>query len=121
MLGARPTDRDWSHLMAPTQDGDRAAYRTLLEEMAPYLRVLAARRFKEPGDIDDAVQDVLLTVHAWGIPTIRAVRSDPGLLLLPTDALSIDCGGTCGPGHAKLNLRPNTKPFRPSNEPPFEH
>jgi RNA polymerase sigma factor (sigma-70 family) len=32
--------------------------------MAPYLRALAARCFKAPGDIEDAVQDVLLTVHA---------------------------------------------------------
>jgi RNA polymerase sigma-70 factor, ECF subfamily len=56
--------RDWSGLMARTQDGDRHAYRALLEDMVPYLRALAARRFREPNDIDDAVQDVLLTVHA---------------------------------------------------------
>jgi RNA polymerase sigma factor (sigma-70 family) len=57
-------DRDWSHLMARAQDGDRQAYRTLLEDVVPYLRALAARCFKEPGDVEDAVQDVLLTVHA---------------------------------------------------------
>ena len=56
--------RDWSALMARAQDGDRHAYRALLENMAPYLRALAARCFKSPGDIEDAVQDVLLTVHA---------------------------------------------------------
>jgi RNA polymerase sigma-70 factor (ECF subfamily) len=56
--------RDWSGLMARAQDGDRRAYRALLEDMAPYLRALAARCFKAPGDIEDAVQDVLLTVHA---------------------------------------------------------
>jgi RNA polymerase sigma-70 factor (ECF subfamily) len=50
--------------MARAQDGDRDAYRELLQDMVPYLRALAARRFKEPNDIDDAVQDVLLTVHA---------------------------------------------------------
>jgi RNA polymerase sigma-70 factor (ECF subfamily) len=55
---------DWSRLMGRAQDGDRAAYRTLLEDMTPYLRSLAGRRFKEPGDIEDAVQDILLTVHA---------------------------------------------------------
>jgi len=43
--------RDWSGLMARAQDGDRDAYRTLLEDMVPYLRALAARRFKEPGDM----------------------------------------------------------------------
>src|SRR5215470_18798035 len=56
--------RDWSGLMARAQDGDRHAYRALLEDMTPYLRALAARCFKASGDIEDAVQDVLLTVHA---------------------------------------------------------
>jgi RNA polymerase sigma-70 factor, ECF subfamily len=55
---------DWSCLMARAQDGDRQAYRPLLEDMTPYLRSLAARCFKEQSDIEDAVQDVLLTVHA---------------------------------------------------------
>jgi RNA polymerase sigma-70 factor, ECF subfamily len=44
--------------------GDRHAYRALLEDMTPFLRALAARCFKDPGDIEDALQDVLLTVHA---------------------------------------------------------
>jgi RNA polymerase sigma factor (sigma-70 family) len=56
--------RDWSGLMARAQDGDRHAYRALLEDMTPYVRALAARCFKEPNDAEDAVQDVLLTVHA---------------------------------------------------------
>jgi RNA polymerase sigma factor (sigma-70 family) len=56
--------RDWSGLMARAQDGDRRAYRALLEDMTPYLRTLAARCFREPSDAEDAVQDVLLTVHA---------------------------------------------------------
>jgi RNA polymerase sigma-70 factor, ECF subfamily len=50
--------------MACAQDGDRHAYRALLGEMPPYLRAMAARRFKEPSDAEDAVQDVQLTVHA---------------------------------------------------------
>jgi RNA polymerase sigma-70 factor (ECF subfamily) len=66
LIDARGTQRvrEWSGLMARAQDGDRRAYRTLLLDMAPYLRALAARCFKEPGDVEDAVQDVLLTVHA---------------------------------------------------------
>jgi len=59
-----PRTRDWSGLMVRAQDGDRHAYRALLEDMTPYLRALAARCFKASGDIEDAVQDVLLTVHA---------------------------------------------------------
>jgi RNA polymerase sigma-70 factor (ECF subfamily) len=54
---------DWSKLMAGAQDGDRQAYRTLLEDVAPYIRSIAVRCFKQPSDVEDAVQDVLLTVH----------------------------------------------------------
>lgn len=57
-------ERDWSQLMARAQDGDRGAYRALLEDITPYLRALATRCFRDTGDIEDAVQDVLLTVHA---------------------------------------------------------
>ncbi len=57
-------DLDWSILMARAQGGDREAYRRLLEEITPYLRALAARRHHDPSDVEDAVQDVLLTVHA---------------------------------------------------------
>jgi RNA polymerase sigma-70 factor (ECF subfamily) len=56
-------DADWSKLMALAQDGDREAYRKLLEGMTPYLRSLARRCFKQSADVEDAVQDVLLTVH----------------------------------------------------------
>jgi RNA polymerase sigma-70 factor (ECF subfamily) len=55
--------RDWSQLMVRAQDGDRQAYRTLLEDLTPYLRSIAGRCFKQASDIEDAVQDVLLTVH----------------------------------------------------------
>jgi RNA polymerase sigma-70 factor, ECF subfamily len=50
--------------MARGQDGDRDAYRALLEDITPYLRALASRCFRDTGDIEDAVQDALLTVHA---------------------------------------------------------
>jgi RNA polymerase sigma factor (sigma-70 family) len=56
--------REWSGLMARAQDGDRHAYRTLLQDVTPYLRALASRRLRDPRDTEDAVQDVLLTVHA---------------------------------------------------------
>jgi RNA polymerase sigma-70 factor (ECF subfamily) len=50
--------------MARAQEGDRDAYRALLTDMTPYLRAMAARCFKQPSDVEDAAQDVLLTVHA---------------------------------------------------------
>lgn len=55
---------DWSILMARAQGGDQRAYRRLLTDIAPYLRALARRRGIEPGEIEDAVQDTLLALHA---------------------------------------------------------
>lgn len=49
--------------MARTQDGDRQAYKHLLTEIEPYIRSIARKCFRQPNDIDDAVQDVLLTLH----------------------------------------------------------
>lgn len=53
---------DWSILMARAQAGDRAAYRRLLGDITPYLRALAGRQL-HAGDTEDAVQDILLTLH----------------------------------------------------------
>jgi RNA polymerase sigma factor (sigma-70 family) len=61
---ARARGVDWSILMAHAQSGDQGAYRRLLEEIAPYVRSLAVKYHRDPGDIEDSVQDVLLTVHA---------------------------------------------------------
>jgi RNA polymerase sigma-70 factor (ECF subfamily) len=61
---ARRGPIDWSILMAHAQAGDREAYRRLLGEIAPYVRSLAAKCHRNASDIEDCVQDVLLTVHA---------------------------------------------------------
>ncbi|MBI3435878.1 MAG: sigma-70 family RNA polymerase sigma factor [Proteobacteria bacterium] len=65
--------------MRAAQDGDKAAYRELLREILPLLRrVLRARlRFLQPADIEDLVQDTLLSVHA-----VRATY-DPARPFLP--------------------------------------
>jgi RNA polymerase sigma-70 factor (ECF subfamily) len=64
----RPPDRspedDWSHLMALGQQGDAKAYRQLLSGVTPYLRALAHRFGLTGSDIEDAVQDALLTLHS---------------------------------------------------------
>lgn len=57
-------DLDWSILMARAQGGDRDAYRRLLVAIAPYLRSLAHRHHRNASDVEDAVQDILLTLHA---------------------------------------------------------
>jgi len=60
----RPPSADWSALMAAAQAGDGAAYARLLGAVAPYLRALARRMGVHADEIEDAVQDVLLTVHS---------------------------------------------------------
>lgn len=54
---------DWSISMIRAQAGDRDAYRRLLEAITPYLRALAARHIGNRSDVEDAVQDILLTIH----------------------------------------------------------
>lgn len=54
--------QNWDQLMAAAQVGDANAYRTLLAEMAPWLRRYYARRLP-PAMTDDVVQDVLLAIH----------------------------------------------------------
>ena len=55
---------DWSRLMACAQGGDRDAYRALLTEIEPYIRSIAIRYLSRSADMEDAVQDVLMTVHS---------------------------------------------------------
>ena len=60
----RATDpTDWSSLMIGAQAGDTAAYRRLLDGVTPLLRAVARRSLRKAADVEDAVQDILLTVH----------------------------------------------------------
>lgn len=49
--------------MARAQSGDGRAYRQLLTAITPYLRRLVARYQRSPHDVEDIVQDILLTIH----------------------------------------------------------
>src|SRR6516162_11720825 len=53
-------------LMGSAQGGDRDAYRALLTAITPRIRrvVRARRPFLGTADVEDLVQDVLLSVHA---------------------------------------------------------
>lgn len=63
-LAGATREIDWSILMARAQGGSAQAYRRLLEEISPYIRSIALRWCREASEAEDAVQDVLLTVHA---------------------------------------------------------
>ena len=59
-------DDPFSELMQAAQTGDAAAYAQLLNEITPQIRLIvrAQRRFLQTEDVEDLVQDVLLSVHA---------------------------------------------------------
>jgi len=60
---ATPRDLDWAILMARAQDGDRTAYLRLLQEITPFLRSRVRRWHSEAWEVEDTVQDILLTLH----------------------------------------------------------
>jgi RNA polymerase sigma-70 factor (ECF subfamily) len=66
MSESTPEDRHYAALMQSAQAGHADAYRQLLEEIAPRLRRIVRGRcqFLRTEDIEDLVQDVLLSLHA---------------------------------------------------------
>jgi len=60
----REQSEDWAALMAAAQDGEARAYTALLRAITPYLRAVARRAGLEGDEIEDGVQDILLTIHA---------------------------------------------------------
>jgi RNA polymerase sigma-70 factor, ECF subfamily len=62
-LDTSDNERRWSEMMAAAQDGDRIAYERLLREVVPFIRVLVFRRHRAETELEETVQDVLLTVH----------------------------------------------------------
>lgn len=58
-----PQDGSFESLMVRVQDGDARAYKRLLESVVPLLRSLSLRALRHPHDVEDAVQDILLTLH----------------------------------------------------------
>ncbi len=61
--GTRDSETQWALWMLLAQDGDRAAYHSLLIAVMPYLRSITRRYLGRGEDAEDAVQDVLMIVH----------------------------------------------------------
>jgi RNA polymerase sigma-70 factor (ECF subfamily) len=66
-------------LMQAAQQGDSRAYARLLGDLAPILRrfIRSQRRFLDAADVEDLVQEVLLSLHS-----VRATY-DPGRPFMP--------------------------------------
>jgi RNA polymerase sigma-70 factor (ECF subfamily) len=56
-------DQRRSALMAAAQAGDKTAYETLLRDVVPLIRAVARRHGVGPDQVDDVVQEVLITIH----------------------------------------------------------
>jgi len=60
---AQERDRAWSELMRAAQTGDSKAYARLLREVTPFVRALLRRHCSNAADVEEMVQETLLTVH----------------------------------------------------------
>lgn len=54
----------WRTLMRDAQDGSEGAYSQLLSELLPLLRAIVRRKWRNQQDVEDIVQDILLSVHS---------------------------------------------------------
>ncbi len=81
MSDLEPTSGDdrFERLMAAAQVGDAEAYAALLEAVAPRVRQVVRRQrgFAGPEDVEDLVQDVLLSLH------VARATYDPGRPFIP--------------------------------------
>jgi RNA polymerase sigma-70 factor, ECF subfamily len=72
----------WDDMMRASLAGDKAVYRSLLASITPYVRLVVRRAMRQGAgsgalDVEDIVQDVLLTVH------LKRHTWDPTLPLAP--------------------------------------
>lgn len=56
-------EQRWQRLMRAAQDGDNVAYAALLSEILPVLRRSVAYRWPSAPDVEDIVQEIVLSVH----------------------------------------------------------
>ncbi|WP_246721659.1 sigma-70 family RNA polymerase sigma factor [Methylosinus sp. H3A] len=56
-------ERRWQELMRSAQDGDNAAYAQLLSELLPMLRRVVAHKWSGMLDVEDVVQEIIISVH----------------------------------------------------------
>jgi RNA polymerase sigma-70 factor (ECF subfamily) len=56
-------EEHWRRLMEAAQMGNHTAYEELLTDLLPMLRHYVRRRWRNPSDVEDVVQDILLSIH----------------------------------------------------------
>jgi RNA polymerase sigma-70 factor (ECF subfamily) len=60
---SRRGDENWGELLSAAQMGDAAAYRLFLTSVTPFIRSVVRNSGRWSDDVDDVVQDALLTLH----------------------------------------------------------
>ncbi|HTY56276.1 MAG TPA: RNA polymerase sigma factor [Candidatus Binataceae bacterium] len=55
--------RLWSELMERAQQGDRDAFHTLFNDVGPLINRFVTRRIREPNEVEDVCQEILLAVY----------------------------------------------------------
>jgi len=58
------SEERWRELMRSAQNGDARAYSLLLAELLPMLRRIVGHKWRNANNIEDIVQEILLSVHA---------------------------------------------------------
>ena len=96
-------ENDWADWMRAGIAGDRAAYRRLLESLAPFVRQSVRRGLDRYGrglnDLEDIVQETLLAIHlkrhTWSpdrpiVPWVRAIAQNKTIDTLRRDGYRVN-------------------------------
>ena len=107
----------WNDLMRSSQEGDKIAYEQLLTELVPLLRRVIARRWRDQNEVEDLVQDVLLSIH--GVRhTFDPSRAFMPWLMTITRRRIADAARRQSHRHANettVDVMPETIPFQDTN------
>src|SRR5215510_10242117 len=100
-------DQALTTLMQAAQAGDAQAYVRLLKEITPRLRqtVRRQRRFVSAEDIEDLVQDILLSLHAVRASYDPRRPFMPWLMAIMRNVWSMGRGGIAGEWPTRCRLR----------------
>lgn len=62
--GRQEREAHWQSLMRSAQDGDGGAYARLLTELLPLLRGIVRRKWQNRQDVEDIVQEIIISLHS---------------------------------------------------------
>jgi RNA polymerase sigma-70 factor (ECF subfamily) len=72
----------FAELMRRAQEGDRDAFRVLLEEITPILKAFLRKRIADPAEIEDVCQEILLALYQGRHTYHPALSLEPWLFAI---------------------------------------